>query len=67
MDHSSYEDSSEGGDSADQLSAGMGGNVTLSDPVLFLAEEKKNEYIWISSSKIIDYMLKYRQYVWRKE
>ena len=44
-----------------------GGNVTLSDPVLFLAEEKKNEYIWISSSKIIDYMLKYRQYVWRKE
>lgn len=44
-----------------------GGNVTLSDPVLFLAEEKKNEYIWISSSKIIDYMLKYKKYVWRKE
>jgi len=39
----------------------------LSDPVLFLAEEKKNEYIWIPSSKIIDYMLKYRQYVWRKK
>ena len=25
------------------------------------------KYIWIPSSKIIDYMLKYRQYVWRKE
>ena len=45
----------------------MGCDVTLPDSILFLAEEKKNEYIRIPSSKIIDYMLEYKQYVWRKE